>query len=154
MSPIKYLFGCRGDKSYKRDACDRDYYVYTHESGYNPFDWKDGGNWGFNSLNGAIFPSVSNSGAVLCNGFGDKNYKSVILDSWVQRDFAYMSTIYRKKFKSLFPTIDLTCPLYNKSVYDWDTSLYDTADDNNLYKCDNLKSANDSNFYTYIKLYN
>ena len=60
-----------------------------------------------------------------------------------------MSTIYRKKFKSLFPTIDLTCPLYNKSVYDWDTSLYNTADDNNLYKCDNLESANASNFYTY-----
>ena len=125
-----------------------------YESNYNPFDWKDGGNWGFNSLNGAIFPAVSNSGAVLHNGFGDNNYKTVILDSWVQRDFAYMSTIYMKKFKSLFPTIDLTCPLYNKSVYDWDTSLYNTADDNNLYKCDNLESANASNFYTYIKLYN
>lgn len=153
LSPIKYLFGCRGDENYKRDACDSDYYVYTQESGYNPFDWKDGDNWGFNSLNGAIFPAVSNSGAVLCNDFGDNNYKSVILDSWVQRDFAYRSTIHRKK-TSFGATIDLTCPLYNKSTYDWDTSLYDTADDNNLYKCDNLERANASNFYTYIKLYN
>jgi hypothetical protein len=148
------LFGCRGDKSYKRDACDRDYYVYMYESDYNPFDWTDGGNWGFNSLNGAIFPAVSNSGAVLHNGFGDNNYKTVILDSCVQRDFAYRSTIHKKKFTSLNSTIDLTCPLYNKSTYDWDVSLYDTADDNNLYKCDNLESANASNFYTYIKLYN
>nr|DAI50483.1 MAG TPA: hypothetical protein [Caudoviricetes sp.] len=128
-----------------------------YESGCNPFDWKDGDNWGFNSLNGAIFPAVSNSGAVLCNGFGDiveKGYKSVILDSYVQRDFAYKSTIHKKRFTSFDATIDLTCPLYNKSTYDWDVSLYDTADDNNLHKCDNLESANASNFYTYIKLYN
>nr|DAT77267.1 MAG TPA: hypothetical protein [Caudoviricetes sp.] len=91
---------------------------------------------------------------MLCNDFGDKRYKSVILDSWTQRDFAYKSTIHEKKVTCYKSTINLTCPLYNKSVYDWDTSLYDTADGNNLHKCDNLESANASNFYTYIKLYN
>ncbi len=91
---------------------------------------------------------------MLCNDFGDKRYKSVILDSWMQRDFAYKSTIHEKKVTCGKSIINLTCPLYNKSVYDWDTSLYDTADDNNLHKCDNLESANASNFYTYIKLYN
>ena len=154
LSPIKYLFGCRGDKNYKRNACDSNYYVYMYESGFDPFNWTNGDNYGFSSLHGAIFPAVSNSGAVLSSGFGDKNYKSVILDSYVQRDFAYKSTIHENKDTCYRATINLTCPLYNKSVYDWDTSLYDTADDNNLHKCDNLESANASNFYTYIKLYN
>nr|DAR41929.1 MAG TPA: hypothetical protein [Bacteriophage sp.] len=125
-----------------------------YESGFDPFNWTNRDNYGFSSLHGAIFPAVSNSGAVLSSGFGDKNYKSVILDSYVQRDFAYKSTIHENKDTCYKATINLTCPLYNKSVYDWDTSLYDTADDNNLHKCDNLESANASNFYTYIKLYN
>lgn len=154
LSPVKYLFGCRGDEKYKRDMYDKDYFVYTYESNYNPYHWEANGNWGFNSLNGTILPASSNSGAVLCKDFGDNHYKSVILDSYVQRDFSYRASITTKASSDLGPKITISCPRYNKSVYDWETALYDTADDNNLYNYDDLSKANEGSIYTYIKLYN